>query len=286
MKILVTGHKGFIGKHLFKSLSSQNHTEGVDLIDGIDLRDDTVVRALGEYDMVFHLAATNGTRHFYEQPFSVLENNTVSTLNLLKRYSGTKTKFIFASTCEVFSGAVDSGFYPIPTDEAVPVHFSDPLNPRWSYSLPKALGENAVANSMENWLILRFFNVFGPGQKDHFLDEFIARVNQGEYCIYGDDSRSFCFVDDAVALTIAAAETCSNEIINIGNPSEYKISDVARLVMSKMGIDPKLLEINPGRLGSAKRRCPDVSKILKRTNYKYRFDLGAGLDELIRGQWS
>lgn len=281
MKILVTGHRGFIGEHLYKAIAFDHSVDGIDLLDGEDLRDETLVSSLADYDIVFHLAATNGTRHFYEQPFAVLENNTVSTLNLLKRYKGTKTKFVFASTCEIFNGAVDSGFYPIPTDENVPVHFADPLNPRWSYSLPKALGENAVANLMENWLIIRFFNIFGPGQKDHFLDEFISRVSGGEYCIYGDDSRSFCFIDDAVALTVAAVETCSNEIVNIGNPVEHQIGDVARLIMRKMGIDSKKLEIKPSPIGSAKRRCPDVSKILLRTNYKYQYDLEAGLDELL-----
>ena len=69
----------------------------------------------------------------------------------------------------------------------------------------------------------------------------------------------------------------NNEIVNVGKQEEVKISDVARIIMSIMGVDPNKLEILPGPVGSAKRRCPDTSKMLKLTDYKYMFNLEEGL---------
>src|SRR6056300_1350777 len=142
-------------------------------------------------DILVHMAATNGTRLFYETPTEVAFNNTLPTFNLIEKYKNTDTKFVFTSTCEIFNGAIDAGLYPIPTDEQVPVMFNDIRNPRWSYSIPKALGENLVANSGLEYLIIRYFNVYGPGQVDHFINEFVERCKQGLYYIKGNDTRSF-----------------------------------------------------------------------------------------------
>ena len=147
--------------------------------------------------------------------------------------------------------------------------FKDVINPRWSYSLPKALGENLVANSGLPWLVIRYFNIYGPGQKDHFISEFVERVARGEYYLKGDDTRSFCYVEDAVNIT--------NHLVNVGKQEEIQISDVARIVMDIMGVDPNKLEILPGPMGSAKRRCPDTSKMLKLTDYEYMVNLEEGL---------
>ncbi|MGB0360365.1 MAG: 5-methyltetrahydropteroyltriglutamate--homocysteine S-methyltransferase, partial [Endozoicomonas sp.] len=79
---------------------------------------------------------------------------------------------------EIFNGAVDKGFYDVPTDEQVPIMFDDITNARWSYSIPKALGENLISNLSTHWLIIRYFNVYGPGQRDHFISEFVERAKQ------------------------------------------------------------------------------------------------------------
>jgi len=175
MKILLTGHKGFLGKHLHAEIRKESihHIITVDRDDGQDLCNEKFVFDLPEVDIIFHLAAYNGTKFFYSNPTEVSLNNTLPTINLIKRYSNTKSKFIFASTCEIFNSSTYTLNYKVPTDENVPIMFDNILNPRWSYSLPKALGENLIANSFKNWLILRYFNIYGPNQKDHFLPEFI-----------------------------------------------------------------------------------------------------------------
>ena len=277
MKILLTGHKGFIGSYYHNLIKQNNEVFVVDKILGEDLCDKSITKNLPDVDVVIHMAATNGTRLFYEIPTEVSFNNTIPTFNLIERYARTNTKFVFTSTCEIFNGTVDDGLYPVPTDENVPVMFKDVTNPRWSYSLPKALGENLVANSGLPWVVIRYFNIYGPGQKDHFISEFVERVSKGEYYLKGDDTRSFCYVQDAVNITDQLARHANNEIVNVGKQEEVKISDVAKIIMDIMEVDPNKLEILPSPLGSAKRRCPDTSKMLRLTNYQYMFNLKNGL---------
>lgn len=283
-RYLLTGNKGFIGSHLEQYLKTYNPNLtffGADLKEGKDLNNYEFVQTLPEVDILLHLAASNGTCHFYNNPQHVLFNNTNTTLNLIERYKNTNTKFLFASTCEIFNGATDLNIYSIPTDEDVPIVFNDILNPRWSYSLPKALGENAVANSLKNWIIVRYFNIYGPGQSDHFIDEFVSRVKNGHYYINGNDTRSFCYIKDAVRLTMLAVDNFSNEIVNIGRECEYKISDVAKLILHYMGVNPNKLEIRNGPVGSAKRRSPKMSKLINFTNYEYEFSLEEGIKNTL-----
>ena len=277
MKIVLTGHKGFIGSHYYNFIKDDNDVVTFDRLAGQDLLKESVSRTSPDCDVVVHMAATNGTKLFYEIPTEVAFNNTIPTFNLIDRYKNTNTKFVFTSTCEIFNGAIDAGLHPIPTDENVPIMFKDILNPRWSYSIPKALGENLVANSGLDWLVIRYFNIYGPNQKDHFISEFVERVSKGEYYIKGDDTRSFCYVADAVEITHELVKNCKNEIVNVGRQEEVSISHVARLIMNIMGVDPNKLEVLSGPIGSAKRRCPDTTKMLKLTNYKYKFNLEEGL---------
>lgn len=282
MKVVLTGHKGFIGSHYYEYIKENNNVFGYDLLSGQDLCNEEVVKEMPDCDVVVHMAATNGTKLFYEIPTLVSFNNTIPTFNLIKRYIKTNTKFVFTSTCEIFNGAIDNDIYTVPTDENVPVYFDDITNPRWSYSVPKALGENLVSNSGLEWIVIRYFNIYGPGQKDHFISEFIERVKNNEYYIKGDDTRSFCYIDDAVKLTHEIVKTCSNEIVNIGREKENRISDVAKTIMDIMGVDPTKLEIMPGPKGSAKRRCPDTSKLnrLIKNNFKYT-SLKSGLKKTV-----
>jgi nucleoside-diphosphate-sugar epimerase len=188
---------------------------------------------------------------------------------------------VFASTCEIFNGAVDAGYWPVPTNEQVPIMFDDITNPRWSYSIPKALGENLVANCGTPWLIIRYFNIYGPNQKDHFISEFVNRVVAGEYYIKGDDTRSFCYIDDAVAMTHDLVKYHSGHIVNVGNQEEIKISAVAKTIMNIIGVDPNRLEILPSPSGSVKRRCPDTTLVKRLTGFDQYTPLEIGLRKTI-----
>jgi nucleoside-diphosphate-sugar epimerase len=281
MNIVLTGHQGFIGSHYYNYIKDNHDVVGFDKKLGQDLKDLLVSRTAPDCDILVHMAATNGTRLFYEQPTEVAFNNTLPTFNLIDRYKNTKTKFVFTSTCEIFNGAIDRGLYSVPTDESVPIMFEDIINPRWSYSIPKALGENLVANSGLDWLIIRYFNIYGPGQIDHFISEFVERVNKGEYFIKGDDTRSFCYIDDAIKITHQLVLNNKNIIVNVGRQEEHQISEVAKIIMDIMGVDPAKLKVLSGFTGSAKRRCPDTTRMQKLTGFTQYTSLRDGLKKTI-----
>jgi len=281
MKIVLTGHKGFIGQHYLEHIKNDNEVFTYDLADGQDLKDKSVVDQMPDCDVVVHMAATNGTRLFYETPSEVTMNNTLPTMHVVNRYKDTPTKIVFTSTCEIFNGTIDKGLYAVPTDEDVPVMFDDITNPRWSYSIPKALGENLISNLSTHWLIMRYFNIYGPGQKDHFISEFVDRAKQGEYYIKGNDTRSFCYIDDAVAMTHDLVMNVNDRTVNVGKQEESSIEDVARCILDVMGIDPTLLEIRQGPIGSAKRRCPDTKQLRALTKFENYTSLQDGMKKTV-----
>lgn len=281
MRIVLTGHKGFIGNHYLEHIKDKHTVTTYDLADGQDLKDKSVVDNMPDCDIVVHMAATNGTRLFYETPTEVTMNNTLPTMHIVDRYKDTPTKIVFTSTCEIFNGAVDKGLYDVPTDEGVPVMFNDITNARWSYSIPKALGENLISNLSTHWLIIRYFNVYGPGQRDHFISEFVERAKQGEYYIKGNDTRSFCYVADAVAMTHDLILNANDTIVNVGKQEEIKIEDVAKCIMDIMGVDPTLLEIRGGPIGSVVRRCPDTTRLKELTGFETYTSLRDGMKQTV-----
>ncbi len=281
MKIVLTGHKGFIGQHYLEYIKDRHEVTTYDLLDGQDLKVKSVVDAMPDCDVVVHMAATNGTRLFYETPTEVTMNNTLPTMHIVDRYKDTPTKIVFTSTCEIFNGAIDKGLYSVPTDEKVPVMFDDITNARWSYSIPKALGENLISNLSTHWLILRYFNIYGPAQKDHFISEFVERVKNGEYYIKGNDTRSFCYVDDAVSMTDDLVMNVNNRIVNVGKQEESSIEDVAKCILDVMGVDPTLLRIEEGPIGSAKRRCPDTKQLKSLTKFEKYTTLQDGIRKTV-----
>ncbi len=281
MKIVLTGHKGFIGQHYLEYIKDRHDVTTYDLLDGQDLKVKSVVDAMPDCDVVVHMAATNGTRLFYETPTEVTMNNTLPTMHIVDRYKDTPTKIVFTSTCEIFNGAIDKGLYSVPTDEQVPVMFDDVTNSRWSYSIPKALGENLISNLSTHWLILRYFNIYGPAQKDHFISEFVERVKNGEYYIKGNDTRSFCYVDDAVSMTDELVMNVNDRIVNVGKQEESSIEDVAKCILDVMGVDPTLLRIQEGPVGSAKRRCPDTKQLKSLTKFEKYTTLQDGIRKTV-----
>jgi len=262
MKAIVTGSEGFIGKALVSELKNNNfEVIGIDIKNGDDA---ITIGDIGQVDEIYHLAATNGTRLFYEQPSQVLKNNTLLTFafdDYMNQFP--ETQFVFASTCEIFNGAIDQFNWEVPTKEDVPAVFENLANPRWSYSLPKALAENYLLNNYKNVAILRYFNIFGENQINHFISEFVERcVRDAVYKINGNDTRAFCYVKDAVAMT-AKVGRHGRGVYNIGRAEEVSIETVALEILNYLGIDRKRLEVHPGQIGSATRRCPSMEKYEK-----------------------
>ncbi len=296
MKYLVTGSAGFIGYHLVKTLL-RNNENFVFAIDKkrLNLKHKNLkvitkninnLKKFPKVDMVFHLAAFNGTKYFYTKPFNVIDQNILSTLKLVKYYKDKKLiKFITAGSSEAYAGAqIIKKDKNILHNEEEPIIFQDIKNPRWSYSTSKFMSEIITINSGLPYIILRYFNVYGPRQKDHFIPEFIKRIKKKKYELYGfKNTRSFIYIDDAIKATIKASNISkNNEIINIGSDIETKIIDVARLIMRILKINKKKLKLFSAPKGSVLKRKPDISKLEKIIGNKNFLSLEEGIKLLIK----
>lgn len=283
-RILVTGSNGFIGTHLCPALDKLGHTVyAVDRdLDG-DLCDKSFVDSLPDVDIVVHLAARNGTKHFYNNPFDVVRDGVLPTQYLLERYAGKIDRFVFTGTCESYAGAVDLFDYPVPTDEKVPLVIGDVTNPRWSYGASKIVNEVQVVAAKEQfgqrYSIIRYHNIYGPGQKDHFIPEFYTRALNGDLTLYGwENTRSFMYISDAITATmrVILEESFTNEIVNIGRDDEISIHELAKKILKTAGINGELI-LKDAPEGSVRRRCADISKFNRLTWFVPKVSLDEGI---------
>ena len=280
--ILLTGANGFIGSYLRKHLDCitvdyENCDYNGDLSSKkfVDILPDKV-------ETVIHLAAFNSTKNFYSTPFSVIDSIVSPTMNLLKRYPS--AHFVYAGSSEEYAGTVNRGWAPIPTPEDVPLTIEDITNPRWCYASGKIAMESAVISQSvqagNTYTILRYHNIYGPGQQNHFIPEFIERIKQGNNRLPGwNDTRSFCYIDDAVELTKRVLDK-NNQIINIGNPTESRIIDVANIIVDLLKL-PDYFELEDSPQGSTPRRAPDLKKLQQFVpDFKWT-DLKEGLKQCL-----
>jgi UDP-glucose 4-epimerase len=288
MKILVTGSSGFIGQHLVPALESQGHIiVRADRTHGCDLTIKENVDNLPDVDIVVHLAAHNGTKHFYERPLDVIRDSVLPTQYLIDRYAGKVERIIFTGTCESYAGAVDLFNWPVPTNETVPLVVGDVTNPRWSYGGSKIVNELQItaAHSQlgQEYAIIRYHNVYGPGQVDHFIPEFFERAKIGDLSLKGwENTRSFMYISDAIRATIQVIfdAECANQIINVGVDDEKTIKDLATMILYEAGIVGELT-LEPAPLGSVKRRCGDITKMTELLNFVPEVSLTDGIRKTL-----
>lgn len=317
-RIIVTGGSGFIGYHLAEYLAKNpgtevtvidNHARGVPdamfqaliarpnviFLNADMTKKDFYSELHGKYDGVYHLAAINGTKNFYERPYDVLRANILTLMNMLEWCTPDNCgAFLFSSSSETYAGTLNrflgehSEF--IPTKETVPLAVDDVLNPRWSYGGSKILGELLTANYCRThgvaFKIIRYHNVYGVRMGfDHVLPEFFRRIYNREnpFPIFGgDETRAFCAVEDAVRATEAVmqSETCTGEIVHIGNSmQEIKIIDLLQMVLDIADYHPEI-DVRPAPEGCVMRRCPDTAKLRELTGYQADISLESALPEM------
>ena len=309
--VLVTGAAGFLGSHLCEALVRQgNHVVGVDnffrgkrenlrALDGssafelhdLDLANRSNQDMLADLirsrrpAQVFHHAAINGTRYFYEMSLGVLRQNIEMTSNLLDALAqgGFGGKVVYASSSEVYGDP-----YVIPTPET---HFAvlRPGMDRDGYAISKVVAEmqvrlTAAANGWD-WVVLRIFNCYGPrmdsSKYGQVIPEFIRKVTASEaFTIIGDghQTRSFCFVGDMVWQTLECAARATQDVVNVGNDTEVEIAEVARRVhdLAARQFEPAYIPAWPG---DHKRRCPSLTKLRALVGDMLLTDLEEGLAE-------
>jgi UDP-glucose 4-epimerase/UDP-glucuronate decarboxylase len=300
------GGAGFIGLHLARRLVADgydvsivdNFSRGRDDVELAELREHAAVEVLNGdltdpatyaelphgWDRIYLLAAVVGVRNVEADPARVVRVNTLAALNLTDWLLPGERLF-FASTSEVYAGGVDLGLVPVPTNEDVPVVIADIAAPRFSYATSKLLGEAAVVHMAPakgcSAVVGRFHNVYGPRMgADHVIPELSLRALRGEdpFVVYGSEqTRAFCYVDDAVDAMVRLMDTEATGIVHIGNDAEEtNIGDLAKLVLRTAGVSPRITAV-PAPNGAVARRCPDLTKLRGLTGYEPTVALEEGV---------
>lgn len=289
MRYLVTGGAGFIGSNLVRRLLQAGHEVRVldDMSRGqpnrlhglpvqivtADVRDPaTTAYAMQGCDAVAHLAYLQGTQTFYANPREVLDVALRGMLSVLDACAQTGCgDLLLVSSSEAYQVAP-----VVPTPEAVPLSVPDPLNARYSYGGGKIACElMALAwqrdGILDRAVIARPHNVYGPDMgREHVIPEFCIRMNrlareQPEGIIdfpiqgTGQETRSFCCIDDCTDQLALLLDRAHTGIWNVGTMDEHAIEDVAHDIAAVYGREIKVM---PGRLpqGSPPRRLPAMAK--------------------------
>lgn len=310
-KALITGAAGFVGFHLASALADAGYE--LTLVDNfalgesddafraltardavrfmrLDLTERIAWDAVGDgYDFVYHLAAINSTKLFYEIPHEILRTALLMNLNAVEwfREKHGGGKIVFASSNEAYAGALEAfGQLPLPTPENVPLVIADPYNPRWSYGGTKLIGELLFIHYAKahrfRMSIVRPHNFYGPRSGHHVIPDVLDRIARREdpFAVYGaDDTRSFCYIADAVQAMIAVMESEKTDYgtYHIGSREETKIAELVEMLFDASGWHPAEVTMPPAPEGSVRRRLPDVSKIEADTGWKASTPLLTGI---------
>jgi len=225
-----------------------------------------------DFDFAYHLAAVNGTRYFYEIPDKLLKINILSTINFLEWVRNTNCKnIVFSSSSETYAGTISHYNEQIPTPETIPLCIEDIFNPRFSYGGSKIIGEllmiNYAKKSNITCKIIRYHNIYGPRMGfEHVIPEFCTRILKQEnpFRIYGgNQTRAFCYIDDAVRASVMIMENSGNqtEIFHVGDENgEITIQTLAEKLFSITNFHPNVEKLPPPQ-GSVERRCPATTKL-------------------------
>jgi UDP-glucose 4-epimerase len=232
------------------------------------------------FDYVFHYAAVVGVKRTLSNPSLVLEDlqGIKNILNLSKN-TGVKRVF-YSSSSEVYGEPVH-----LPQHEE-----TTPLNSRLPYAIVKNAGE-AFCKSFKqefdlDYTIFRFFNTYGPLQSTDFvMSKFMrAALRNDKITIYGDgnQTRTFCYIDDNVEATMKCLENGNyiNDVINIGNDKQITILELAELIIQLTKSTSKIEYLPPLAEGDMTRRQPDISKMLELLDRKL-LPLEQGITKLV-----
>lgn len=308
MNILITGGAGFIGYHLTKHYLKNGHfvvvidnfitgnknnldsiikNKSFQLIDA-DLIDFNYSKLSNlNFDIVFDLASPASPAIFEKFSFEILKVNSIGLIKLLEFFVKSKSKkFVFASTSEVYGNPLVS---PQPETYFGNVHTT---GQRSIYDEGKRFAEAVISAFIRKYdidaRIARIFNTYGPFMKKNdgrFISNFINQaLNNQPITVYGDGSqtRSSCYISDMVEGLTKLGETknLKGEIINLGNPDERKVIDVAKLI-KKITASKSKIVFKPIGVDDPKKRCPDITKAKKIINWQPKINLEEGLKMTI-----
>ncbi len=302
-RALVTGGAGFLGSHLCKRLAAEDYavicmdnlrTGSLDNVAG--LRDDpsleyvdhdvtSYIRIAGDLDEIYHFASPASPADFERIPIPILKVGAIGTYNALGLALAKGARFLLASTSEVYG---DPLVHPQKEEYWGNVN---PIGIRGVYDEAKRYAESITMayhrHHRVDTRIMRIFNTFGPSMRPddgRMIPNFIGQALRGKpLTIYGDGSqtRSVQYVDDLIEGAFRLMR--SNEIrpVNIGNPVEYSVREVAELILEISGSGSELAN-QPLPADDPKQRCPDITRAREVLGWEPKTPARKGLQETIR----
>ena len=300
-RILVTGGAGFIGSYLMEGLLAQEHEvlcldnyftgSKANLLHLRDnprvelIRHDVVNPIMLEVDQIYHLACPASPVHYQYNPVKTIKTNVIGTLNMLGLAKRVKARILLASTSEIYG---DPQVHPQTEDYWGNVNC---IGLRSCYDEGKRVAETLMMDyhrqNRVDIRIARIFNTFGPRMAindGRVVSNFIVQaLTGGELTIYGDgqQTRSFCYVSDLVEGLIRLMN-CEgvHDPVNLGNPDEFTILDLAHQVLAWVET-PSVLSHRPLPPDDPGRRRPDITRAQELLHWQPTVSLEQGLKATI-----
>ena len=301
---VVTGGAGFLGSHLCDLLLARgdrvicvDNLESSTLANLEHIRDERFVFlnhdvvdhiAIDEpVDVVYHLAALASPIDYLRQPLHSLKVGSYGTHNALGLAKFKRARFLLASTSEIYG---DPLVHPQPETYWGNVN---PIGPRGVYDEAKRYGEAmTMAYHRQQGVdtaIVRIFNTFGPRMRPNdgrAIPTFVRQAQENEpLTVFGDGSqtRSFCYVDDLIRGLVALVESGEHLPVNLGNPGEFTLIELAELVIRVTGSKSEIVfEALP--VDDPKQRRPDITRAMQVLGWKPEVDLEDGIRRMLSAQ--
>jgi dTDP-glucose 4,6-dehydratase len=302
VKVLITGVGGFIGANLAAAhLAQEDQVIGVDNfstgnranlenLTGIQIVEGDVVESLDQIpqdvEIAYHFASPASPEKYMALAMNTMEVNTSGTLAMLQFSLRTGARLIFASTSEIYGDPLVS---PQSEDYWGNVN---PIGPRSVYDEAKRFGETLVSFFQREKTvdagIIRIFNTFGPKMDPYdgrVVSTFIRQALKSEpFTIFGDgtQTRSFCYIDDLVSGIMAMGKSNHPGPINLGNPRENTLLELANIVTEVIGGTGEINYL-PLPEDDPKQRNPDITKARTVLNWEPKTSLETGIERT--GSW-
>jgi len=297
MRVLVTGAAGFLGSHLTDRLLSEGHSViGVDNLSTGDANNLAHLAAEprfvfeeldicdsfdpGPVDYVFNMASPASPPEYLRLAVETLRVGSVGTENALKVAEHYQAGFLHASTSECYGDPLEH-----PQRETYWGHVN-PVGPRSVYDEAKRYAEALVMayhrSRGVNTHLVRIFNTYGPrlrASDGRVISNFMMQALRDEpLTVYGEgnQTRSFCYVDDLIEGILRLSRSSEHMPVNIGNPDEFTIFECAQAVLKVTGSNSKL-RFEPLPTDDPTRRRPDITKARTLLGWEPRISLNEGL---------